>query len=227
MSRSAILLGLFSAAAFLPRHEERRFTRHFDLEGCRFTTVGGSEFLPLDPGRHVVLEGIDEGELHRLEVRVTGRIAQVGDVACRVVEEIERVAGEVTQVMECWYAADARTGNVFCFGEQVDEYRDGRIVGHAGSWEAWQGGAEPGLAMPGTILVGARFQRTDAPGVSEDRAEIVEHPEGIRTPAGLFRGCVELEESTPLEPDESETKGYAPNVGLVSDGPLKLVEWSG
>jgi hypothetical protein len=32
-----------------------------------------------------------------------------------------------------------------------------------------------------------------------------------------------VDETTPLEPGEKETKYYAPGVGLLKDGPMKLV----
>jgi hypothetical protein len=32
-------------------------------------------------------------------------------------------------------------------------------------------------------------------------------------------------DTTPLEPDEETVKVYAPNVGLIVDGPLELVEY--
>ena len=32
-------------------------------------------------------------------------------------------------------------------------------------------------------------------------------------------------ETTPIEPDEHETKIYAPNVGLLGDGPMKLIKY--
>lgn len=236
MSRSVITLGLLAIAGLLaPRalpspvapFEDWQFTRDFCLDDCRFAALGGNDFFPLDPGRFVVLEGVEDGELHRVEMTVLDRVERVGDVVCRVVEEVEQVDGELVQVARSFHAVDVKTRNVYCFGEQVDEYEDGRLVGHDGSWRAWQDGAKPGLTMPGTILSGARWYTEDAPGVAQDRAEIVEYPEAFRTPAGNFRGGVKIEETSPLEPDETATKGYAPNVGLVKDESLKLVAWGG
>ena len=47
--------------------------------------------------------------------------------------------------------------------------------------------------------------------------------ETVETPAGNFKNCLKTEETTPLEPDNTEYKYYAPGVGLVKDGPMKLV----
>lgn len=58
-----------------------------------------------------------------------------------------------------------------------------------------------------------------------DRAEIVSVAATVRTPAGAFRNCLEVEETTPLEPGVRDYKYYAPEVGLVQDGSLKLVKY--
>ena len=58
-----------------------------------------------------------------------------------------------------------------------------------------------------------------------DRAEIVSLSETVETPAGKFENCLEVEETTPLEPDVKEVKVYAPGVGLIVDGGLRLVRY--
>jgi hypothetical protein len=45
----------------------------------------------------------------------------------------------------------------------------------------------------------------------------------VKTPAGTFRSCVEVVETTPLEPGAQSIKRYCPGVGLVMDGTIKLV----
>jgi hypothetical protein len=56
-----------------------------------------------------------------------------------------------------------------------------------------------------------------------DRAMIVSVSETVETPAGVFRDCVQVEETTPLERFVTEHKYYATGIGLVQDGALKLV----
>ena len=46
-------------------------------------------------------------------------------------------------------------------------------------------------------------------------------------PAGTFTGCLKIEETTSLEPGHVGTKTYAPGIGLIRDGVLKLIEWGG
>jgi hypothetical protein len=58
-----------------------------------------------------------------------------------------------------------------------------------------------------------------------DRGEILSVTEAVQTPAGRFKDCVKVEDTTPLEPKVKEYKYYAPGVGLVQDGDLVLVKY--
>lgn len=46
----------------------------------------------------------------------------------------------------------------------------------------------------------------------------------IETPAGKLENCLKTKETTPLEPALVEFKFYAPDIGLVRSGVLKLAE---
>ena len=61
--------------------------------------------------------------------------------------------------------------------------------------------------------------------VALDRARIVGLHETVKTPAGEFKNCLKIEETTPLEPDVREYKYYAAGIGLVQEGSLKLVKY--
>jgi hypothetical protein len=113
---------------------------------------------------------------------------------------------------------------IYYFGEEVDIYKNGKISGHEGAWESGKNGAKFGLMVPGEPAVGMRYYQEIAPEVAMDRAEVVSVSEVLKTPAGEFRDCLKTEETTPLEPREKEYKIYAPGIGLVRDGPLRLAE---
>ena len=59
--------------------------------------------------------------------------------------------------------------------------------------------------------------------VAMDRAKIVSLSETLQTPAGKFEQCLKTEESSALERGKAH-KLYAPSVGLISDGNLKLTK---
>ncbi len=55
--------------------------------------------------------------------------------------------------------------------------------------------------------------------------KIVSLNETVKTPAGEFKHCLKIEETTPLEQGVREYKYYAAGVGLVQDSSLKLVKY--
>src|SRR5205823_11720789 len=86
------------------------------------------------------------------------------------------------------------------------------------------GGAKFGLMMPGRVLLDAKYYQEVAPKVAMDRATIVSVSEKVKTPAGEFTNCVKVEETTPLQRFITEYKYYAPGIGMVQDGSLRLVK---
>jgi hypothetical protein len=114
------------------------------------------------------------------------------------------------------------TNDIFYFGEVVDLYHDGAIMGHEGAWRAGQSGALPGLMMPGSFLIGSRYFQEHAPGVALDRAENVAAGLTITVPAGTFADCVKVLETSPLDRGGPSTKVYCAGIGLVVDDGAKL-----
>lgn len=204
------------------RDGQLEFTERFDLELREFATVGRNPYFILEPGYQLVLEGQEGQRKIVLTVAVLDETHKVGNVETRVVEERETRDGALVEVSRNYFAICKRTNDVFYFGETTDEYREGKIVGHAGAWEAGQDGALPGLMMPGTPLLGARFHQEVAPKIAMDRAEIVALNTSLTTPAGTFSNCLRVLETTPLERGEHEYKLYAPGVGLIQDEDLRL-----
>lgn len=211
----------------------QRFTTEFRLEDCSFVTQGANPYFILEPGYQLVFEGEEDGAALRLEITVldetvTVDVPGVGAVEARVVEERETADGELVEISRNFFAICEETNAVYYFGEDVDIYNDDGTITHEGQWRAGEpdedGVAEPGLIMPGTFLLGARYYQELADGIALDRAEHVEMGIEISTPAGDFTECVRVVETTPLEPGRS-IKIYCPEVGLVVDRPLELVEY--
>lgn len=201
--------------------EPERFTDRF--EDSDWATTGANRYMILEPGYQLVLEGKDEGEEVRLTITVLDETKKVDGVETRVVEEREEKGGKLVEISRNYFAISRKTNNIYYFGEDVDFYRDGKVVGHDGSWLSGEKGARFGLMMPATPLLGARYYQEVAPGVAMDRAEILGVTDAIDTPAGRFENCLRVEETTPLEKGARECKIHAPGVGLVRNGNLRLV----
>lgn len=200
-----------------------QFQHFFDLEHREFSTTGRNRYFVLEPGYQLVLEGKDGTHAARLEITVLDETKELGGIQTRVVEERETVDGKLVEVSRNFFAICKNTGSVFYFGEEVDIYKDGKIVEHEGAWLHGQDKAQAGLAMPGECLIGAAYYQENAPGKALDRARIESVSATLKTPAGEFTNCLKVWEENPLDHD-SETKTFAPNIGLVQDEGLLLVK---
>lgn len=192
----------------------------FAMEMGEWTSTGRNPYFILEPRYQLILEG--KGE--RLVISVTDQTRIVDGVETRMVEERETEDGELIEVSRNYFAISKKTNAVYYFGEEVDIYKDGRIAGHEGAWLSGEKGARFGLMMPGQAHAGERYYQEVAPGVAMDRAAIVSAAETMKTPAGEFKDCLKVEETTPMEPDNKEYKYYAPGIGLVRDGGLLLTK---
>ncbi len=197
------------------------WTSDFSADKDSLVSTGKNPFFILEPGYQMVFEDDDE----KVVKTVMDETKVVDGIECRVVEERETKNGKLVEFSRNYFAISKRTGSVYYFGEDVDDYKNDKVVGHHGTWLAGKDGAQFGLIMPGVPLIYGRFYQEVAPNVAEDRAEIIALGVSIKTPAGQFKNCVKMEETTPLEPNVKEYKVYAPGVGCVQDGDLKLVKY--
>lgn len=210
------------------------FTSNFYLADCQFQSTGGNPYFMLQPGYRLVLEEEVDGEIERVQITVLNdteaiTVPGLGTVTTRVVEEVETVGGELVEVSRNFFAVCGGRGDVVYFGEDVDIHNPDGSITHEGEWRAGQsdadGLAEPGIIMPGTFLLGARYFQELADGIALDRAEHVEMDLEVTTDAGTFPDCVRIVETSPLEPKSSSTKIYCRGIGLVIDSDVELVEY--
>ena len=173
----------------------------------------------MQPGRILTLKnGIDT-----LTLTVLPDTQEVDGVRAGILEERETKDGKLVEISRNFFATDKNTGDVYYFGEDVDNYKDGKIISHESAWRAGERGAKFGLMIPATPTAGQRFYQEIAPKVAMDRVEVVSTNETVKTPAGTFEHCVHLRETTPLEGYVSH-KYYAPGVGMIKDDEFELAE---
>ena len=219
-----VVLTLFSvdlaARGEDPASDENSWTSEFAVDKGELASTGRNPYFSLEPGDQLTFEDDDE----RLVITVLNETKIVDGVETRVIEERETKGGKLVEVSRNFFAISKRTNSVFYFGEEVDIYKNGKVVNHEGAWFSGEKGAKFGLMMPGQILLGGKFYQEIAPKVAMDRAEIVSQTETVKTPAGEFKNCLKIKETTPLEPGHDEFKRYAAGIGLIQDGSLKLVK---
>jgi hypothetical protein len=159
------------------------------------------------------------------EVVVPDETREVQGVATTPVETVVTGAdGRISAERTEWYAQDA-DGNVWLFGAAADP---------DGSWEAGVDGAEAGLAMPAEPRVGDGYRQQLAPGVAEDLVTVLSVDEAVNVRAGSYPDLLQVEVTSPLDPDRQVRRYYARDTGLVYEETvsggferLELVEFAG
>jgi hypothetical protein len=241
---AALLLGASASAA--PGTTQLPLS-HCAPEGNTFTLDIDNSYFPLPVGAVWVYTGREQGEDIGLQITVlaeteTFHFDRGLTVTTRVVEEREwantdaddtiDADEQLIEVSRNYYAQTVTgpaPGTVCYFGEDVDIYEDGEIVGHEGAWRAdgrrGLPGEAPGIFMPADARPGVSFQQEVAEGVAEDQATIVRT--GTATlPDGRVVNAITVRDFNPLDGSRG-TKVYGQGVGLIEDGPLRLVRVTG
>ena len=211
-----LMLGTYSRA----EGQADGWTADFPIDKADLVSTGRNPYFILEPGHTLVLEG----DKAQLVITVLNDTKMVDGVETRVVEERETKNGQLVEVARNYFAISKRTNDVFYFGEDVDMYKDGKVVNNDGTWHSGVNGAKFGLMMPGKPTLNMRYYQEVAPKIAMDRAKIVSVKERVKTRAGRFTKCLKMEETSPLEPSVTEYKYYCRGIGMVSDGELKLVK---
>ena len=106
------------------------WTSTFDVDKSNLVSVGRNPFFILEPGYSLQYRSEEE----TLSITVLPETKVVDGVETRVVEEREKKHGQLIEVSRNYFAIDKTTNDVYYFGEDVDIYKDAKIVAHEGAW---------------------------------------------------------------------------------------------
>jgi hypothetical protein len=189
----------------------------FTVDKANLLDTGKNTYFILEPGYRLTFEhGKDT-----LTITVLDETKIVDGVKTRIIEERETSGGQLAEVSRNYFVIDKTTHDLYYFGEDVDEYKNGKITGHEGAWLAGVNGARFGLMMPADPKVADKYYQEQAPKVAMDRAEIISMTETAKVPAGTYGNVLHTRESSGIE-SGSEDKWYAPDVGLIKDADFVL-----
>ncbi len=172
-------------------------------------------YLPLGSLTQDVLQ--NEAERIERTVRPEQRKSfKIGNqtVEALAVEDREYENGELKEVT-LDYFAQADDGTVYYLGEDVDEYRHGKVVGHSGGWLLGKDTRQPGVLMPAQPKAGDKFRSEDVPGITREDDEVVSVSETVTISTETYQNCVKIKESP--SDGKIEYKLYAPGVGCVKE----------
>lgn len=201
------------------------------IDPANFVAVIDNPLFPLIPGAEWTYENEDETDV----VTVTNDTKVVQGVTTVVVHDVVSENGEPTEDTLDYYAQDA-DGNVWYFGEDSKELKNGVVTTTAGSWEAGVDGAKPGIIMYAEALrpaIGVEYRQEYYVCEAEDMASVFAEDVSVTVPTGTYDHCLETSEFTPLEPGVDEHKYYCPGIGTVlevdqkeKNNPNELIDYT-
>lgn len=228
---AAALLVLTTACGTNAAEEALEGVTQLDVSVCDpgrgpFSVEITNPYLPLVPGQQSVLEGPDGSRMGRVQITVLDEIEVVAGVETRVIEEREWLDDKLVEVSRNYFV-QASDGSVCYYGEEVDDYKNGELTGHAGAWRVGEKDALPGMLMPGNPVIGTSHAQEIAPGVAEDAAIIMEIGVPFTVPGGAFTfdDTLATQDVDPLG-GGVDPKRYARGVGLIVDERLVLTSFS-
>jgi hypothetical protein len=178
-------------------------------------------YLPLAHVKRDILEGSEGGKKTRIERTAKPDVHKTFKVGEETVDSLafeDRAYedGQLAEVALDYFAQDD-AGNVYYFGEDVDEYKDGKVVSHEGSWLFGKDTPAPGLMFPADPKLDQKWRSEDVSKEIAEDDEIVSTAAAAKTPFGDFPDCIKLKEN--LSDGTSEYKYYAKGVGVVREVP--------
>jgi hypothetical protein len=190
---------------------------HPIIDPANFQAVVDNPWFPLKPGSMYVYMGTKDGEPSRDVYVVTHDTRLIEGVACAVIQDQLFLSGKLEEKTTDYYTQD-RQGNVWYFGEATEELDSrGKVTSREGSWLAGQNGAQPGIYIQATPVVGQGFRQEYYAGHAEDQFQVVSLAAPIKVPYGSFSDALLTQEMTVLEPNVIDHKYYVKGLGEVAE----------
>jgi len=184
------------------------------IDPRNFVTTIDNPYFPLVPGTtHTFVAQTPEGVVSQV-VAVTHNTVVIQGVTCVEVHDVVTLNGEVEEDTLDWFAQD-KDGNVWYFGENTRKISRGLTTSVEGTFAAGLNGDKAGIIMKAHPAVADFFRQEFVLGTGEDAEEVVGLNQSVTVAYGSFDRCVEVQETTALEPEEVVHDFYAPGIGPV------------
>jgi hypothetical protein len=206
---AALALLLISSSAFA----EQPYAPNINPED--FSTDITNPLFNMPVGKKMIYEAKSDEGLERIEIAIPGDTKVLMGVKTLLYHDIVTLNGVVIEDTRD-YIAQHKDGTVWYFGEEVDNYENGKLKDHHGSWLAGVDNAQPGIWMNAKQVVGESYRQEYYKGEAEDWAKVVATDATVRIGANTFKNCTKTLEWTPLEPDNKAYKYNCPETGAIT-----------
>lgn len=178
-------------------------------------------WLPISSLKQDILVGSEDGKKLRIERTLRPEIHKTFKIGKQkldslVMEDREFEDGELAEVT-LDYFAQADDGTVLYLGEDVNEYKNGKVSGHSGAWLLGKQTKIPGVIMPPDPKVGDKFRPEDVGKITREDDVVMSLDETVTVPAGTYNHCLKIKEI--LSDGKTEYKLHAKGIGVVKELP--------
>lgn len=185
------------------------------------TTFVPNEYFPLIPGTTRIYRVTDSGgdPIEEIKVEILREFKEILGVNCivvrdRVWEFDENGEKQIIEDTIDWYAQDL-AGNVWYFGEIVQDFTDGELVSIDGSFKAGRDFDKAGFIMLAVSKAGDLYRQEFSLGNAEDMGEVLGYVKSLKVGSEIYTNVLKINAFNPLSPGSFEHKYYAPGVGAV------------
>lgn len=203
------------------------------IDPANFVVGINNPHTPFAPGAFRVYEKkTATGGVERIRVEVLPETRVIMGVTVITLRDVVTRDGVLIEDTKDWLAQD-KQGNVWYFGEIVQNFEDGLLANLSGSFEAGKEKAKAGLWMKGNPKVGDYYRQEWSLNNAEDIVEVVSL-DALDTNVPFSQNgtgpILKTLNITPLSPGVVEYKYYVPGIGfaleLKSTGErLELVDY--
>ncbi len=208
------VVGMFdTGSASLPDFASARFTSPTQID---------NSFFPQSVGAIRTYREETEDGTEIIEIEVMDETRVVAGIDCSVIRDRVYLDDVIIEDTYDWFAQDD-TGNVWYMGEEVVNYDyddEGNLIdtNTEGSWEAGLNGAQAGIQMWTSPVVGSSYYQEYYEDEAEDMGLVVASGVTVSLANGTtYQNCLQTLDWTPLEPSALEYKFYAPGVGFIKE----------
>lgn len=188
-----------------------------DFKSPGETQLGGNRYFPLVIGTVMTYRNEEDNE--DIVVTVTDRTRVIEGVTTIVVRDVVSIEGELIEDTDDYFAED-RSGNVWYFGEVAQNFEDGFLTDLDGSFIAGESGAQAGIIMKASPMVGDVYRQEFALGDAEDAAEVLALDGDVEISNPDFacnNACLKTEDFIPTEADATEFKYFKEGIGFIAE----------
>lgn len=176
-----------------------------------FTTSITNKYFSVKPGTKLVYEAQTAKGKEINTVTVDGTTKVIGGFTTLVYHDQIFLNDQPVEDTTDYLAQQKSTGDVWYFGEKVNNYENGTLKDHKGTFLHGTDGAKAGIWIKARQKVGDSYRQEYYKGHAEDMLDVAAVGQTVKTKQATYTDCVKLYAWTPIE-DDKEYKYNCPGI---------------